>query len=64
MPARVPSFPAARAVTQEEVVGKVIDALERLGVVYMVAGSFSSKFHGIPRMTRDLLDDARRGLVS
>ena len=50
--------------TQEEVVGKVIDALERLGVVYMVAGWFSSKFHGIPRMTRDLLDDARRGLVS
>lgn len=39
--------------TQEEVVGKVIDALERLGVVYMVAGSFASNFHGVPRMTQD-----------
>jgi Uma2 family endonuclease len=40
-------------VTQEEVVGRVIDALERLGVVYMVAGSFASNFHGVPRMTQD-----------
>lgn len=39
--------------TQEEVVGKVIDSLERLGVVYMVAGSFASNFHGVPRMTQD-----------
>ena len=33
---------------QEEVVAKVTDALERLGVVYMVAGSFASNFHGVP----------------
>ena len=39
--------------TQEEVVAGVIDALERLGIVYMVAGSFASNFHGIPRMTQD-----------
>ena len=39
--------------TQEEVVGQVVDALERLGVVYMVAGSFASNFHGVPRMTQD-----------
>lgn len=39
--------------TQEEVVGSVIDALERLGIVYMVAGSFASNFHGVPRMTQD-----------
>jgi hypothetical protein len=40
-------------VTQEEVVGRVIDALENMGVIYMVAGSFASNFHGIPRMTQD-----------
>ncbi len=39
--------------TQEEVVGQVIDALERLGVSYMIAGSFASNFHGVPRMTQD-----------
>lgn len=32
----------------------VIDALERLGVVYMVAGSFASNLHGVPRMTQDV----------
>jgi hypothetical protein len=40
-------------VTQEEVVCGVIDALDRLGIVYMVAGSFASNFHGVPRMTQD-----------
>jgi isopropylmalate/homocitrate/citramalate synthase len=40
-------------VTQEEVVGAVVDALERLGVVYMVCGSFASNLHGVPRMTQD-----------
>lgn len=39
--------------TQDEVVGQVIDALERLGLLYMVAGSFASNFHGVPRMTQD-----------
>lgn len=39
--------------TQEEVVGLVVDALERLGVAYMVVGSFASNFHGVPRMTQD-----------
>ena len=39
--------------TQEDVVARVIDALDRLGVVYMVAGSFASNFHGVPRMTQD-----------
>ncbi len=38
--------------TQEEVVAQVIDALHRVGIVYMVAGSFASNFHGVPRMTR------------
>ncbi len=39
--------------TQDEVVASVIDALEHLGVVYMVAGSFASNLHGVPRMTQD-----------
>jgi hypothetical protein len=39
--------------TQEEVVAGVIDVLDSLGIVYMVAGSFASNFHGAPRMTQD-----------
>jgi len=37
----------------EEVVYAVIDALESLGVPYMVVGSFSSNLWGIPRSTHD-----------
>lgn len=39
--------------TQEEVVARVVDLLERAGVSYMIAGSFASNLHGIPRMTQD-----------
>ena len=39
--------------TQEEVVGLVIDALVEAGVQYMVADSFASNLHGVPRMTQD-----------
>ncbi|MBN1772401.1 MAG: hypothetical protein JXB32_14120 [Deltaproteobacteria bacterium] len=39
--------------TQEEVVGQVVDALVEAGVPYMVAGSFASNIHGVPRMTQD-----------
>ena len=39
--------------TQEEVVAAVVEALEELAIAYMVAGSFASNFHGIPRMTQD-----------
>jgi hypothetical protein len=39
--------------TQEEVVAQVIDALDQAGIVYMLAGSFASNFHGVPRMTQD-----------
>lgn len=52
--------------TQEAVVGRVIDGLERLGIVHMVTGSFASNFHGVPRMTQDadlVIDvDARAAL--
>ncbi|HEY3355787.1 MAG TPA: hypothetical protein VGQ83_21220 [Polyangia bacterium] len=39
--------------TQEEVVAYVIDALDRASLTYMVAGSFASNLHGVPRMTQD-----------
>jgi hypothetical protein len=40
-------------VTQDEVIGQVVDALVELGIAYMVAGSFASSLHGVPRMTQD-----------
>ena len=39
--------------TQEEVVARVVEVLERSGVPYMIAGSFASNLHGRPRMTQD-----------
>jgi hypothetical protein len=39
--------------TAEEVVYHVLDALEAENVPYMVVGSFSSNFYGIPRSTKD-----------
>ena len=39
--------------TADEAVVKVIDALETVGIRYMVVGSLASNFHGIPRSTRD-----------
>lgn len=39
--------------TQEEVIGRVVDALVRRGLPYMIAGSFASNRHGVPRMTQD-----------
>lgn len=37
----------------EETTVAVIDALESLGVPYMLVGSFSSNFYGVPRATQD-----------
>jgi hypothetical protein len=39
--------------TAEEILYLVVDALESLGVPYMVVGSFSSSLYGTPRMTHD-----------
>lgn len=36
-----------------EVAARVIEALEELGIDYLLAGSFSSNFYGIPRATQD-----------
>lgn len=37
----------------EEVTLAVVEALEALGVPYMLVGSFSSNFYGVPRSTQD-----------
>lgn len=39
--------------TQEDVVGRVVEVLRRLDVPYMVAGALASNLHGVPRMTQD-----------
>ena len=39
--------------TSEDALLLTIDALEFLGIDYMVVGSFSSNFYGIPRSTKD-----------
>lgn len=39
--------------TADEAVVAVLEALEALGIPYMIVGSLASNFHGIPRSTRD-----------
>ncbi|MHB1422376.1 MAG: nucleotidyltransferase [Gemmataceae bacterium] len=39
--------------TQQEAIRAVIDALDTLAIPYMVVGSYSSTFYGIPRLTQD-----------
>lgn len=39
--------------TSEEATLEAIDALEKLGLAYMLVGSFSSSYYGIPRLTKD-----------
>lgn len=39
--------------TSDEALVAVIDALDHLGLPYMLTGSLASNFHGIPRSTRD-----------
>jgi hypothetical protein len=40
--------------TAEQIFRRVIDALHALDVQYMLVGSFSSNFYGVPRSTQDL----------
>lgn len=39
---------------QQELLKKVVDALETFGIEYMVTGSFASSMQGEPRMTHDI----------
>lgn len=47
--------------TQADVVVHVIAILDDIGLEYMIAGSFASNYHGVPRMTQDadIVVDAR-----
>jgi hypothetical protein len=55
--------------TAEDVFRRIVDALERAGIPYMLTGSFASAFHGVPRATQDIdmvispTADQLRGLV-
>ena len=40
--------------TTQEIVRRVVDALEQLSVPYMLVGSFSSNAYGVPRNTQDV----------
>jgi isopropylmalate/homocitrate/citramalate synthase len=56
--------------TSNQIVLRVIDALDRAGISYMLVGSYSSNVHGIPRATQDadfvieLSSDASIGAVA
>ena len=39
---------------QQDLLAKVVAALDAAGVPHMVTGSFASTFHGEPRMTQDI----------
>jgi len=41
-------------VTQEEFLAAVVGFLDQAGIPFMVAGSFSSSYHGQPRATHDV----------
>ena len=49
------------------ILAQMLALLERAGIPFMVAGSFASGHHGVPRMTRDLdlvIDPTRDQLVA
>src|SRR5207248_5426286 len=53
-PADRPSAPPGGvAVKSEQAALAVIDALEKAGIPYMVVGSLSSTYYGLPRSTKD-----------
>jgi hypothetical protein len=37
-----------------DVLARVVSCLERAGIPYMIAGSFASAYHGVPRATHDI----------
>jgi hypothetical protein len=41
-------------VTTEEIFRRILEALGRAGIPYMLTGSFASSYHGIPRATQDI----------
>jgi len=41
-------------VTSDTVALRLIDAMHHIGAQYMLVGSFSSNYYGIPRSTKDI----------
>jgi len=41
-------------VTRDEIVNRVVDCLKAARVSFMLVGSFSSNYYGVPRATRDV----------
>ncbi len=41
-------------VSQQELLGQVIEALEEARIDYMITGSFASSLQGVPRLTHDI----------
>ncbi len=39
---------------QFDVLGKLVERLEGLGMDYYISGSFASNYHGMPRLTHDI----------
>lgn len=40
--------------TAENVFERMVSALDRAGIPYMLTGSFASSYHGVPRATQDI----------
>ncbi len=40
--------------TATDIFRRVVDALDRAGIPYMLTGSFASSYHGAPRATQDI----------
>lgn len=40
--------------TTEDVFRRIVEALDRAGIPYMLTGSFASSYHGAPRATQDI----------
>jgi len=41
-------------VSVPQIFRRIVDALERAGIAYMLTGSFASSYHGTPRATQDI----------
>jgi hypothetical protein len=41
-------------VTTEDIFARVVGALDRAAIPYMLTGSFASSYHGMPRATQDI----------
>ncbi|MDP3936538.1 MAG: hypothetical protein Q8R92_00185 [Deltaproteobacteria bacterium] len=40
--------------TAQDIFRRIVDALDRAGIPYMLTGSFASSYHGVPRATQDI----------